>query len=100
MTKEFDGSFRKTALVQTCEVVVGAKDVEYKSKVVSVFGRVLGENENVIEEDNNKIIQVRTEDVVHCTLEGGRCVGESEWHDFELVVAIAGSECCFWDVLL
>ena len=71
------------------------KDVKHESKMVGVFSRIFGENENVIEKDNNKIIQVRAEDVVHC-----RCVGESEWHDFELVVAIAGSECSLWDVLL
>ena len=91
---------RNSTLVQSCEVVVGAKNVKHECKVLGMLGRIFGENEDVIEEDNNKIIQVRTEDVVHCTLEGGRCVGESEWHDFELVVAISGSECCFWDVLL
>jgi hypothetical protein len=100
MPKELDGGFRKTTLVQACEVVVGAKDVKHESKVLGVFGWIFGENEDVIEEDHNKVVQVGTEDVVHCTLESGWCVGESEGHDFELIVAIAGSECCFWNVLL
>ena len=81
MSKELDGGFGKTTLVQSCEVVVGAKDVKHECKVLGMLGRIFGENEDVIEKDNHKIIQVWTEDVVHCTLKGGRCVGESEWHD-------------------
>ncbi len=100
MAEELDGEFSERALVKTSEVVVLAENAEDDVEVFGVLSGVLGEDEDVVEEDNNEVVEIGTEDVVHCTLESGRCVGESEWHDFELIVAIAGSECCFWNVLL
>jgi hypothetical protein len=59
-----------------------------------------GEDEDVVEEDYYKVVEVWAEDVVHGTLEGCRCVGESEGHDLELVVAISCHECCFGLIIL
>jgi hypothetical protein len=68
--------------------------------VLGVECRILGEDEDIIKENDNEIVQVRSEDVVHCTLECGWCVGETEWHYLELVVPVACSECGFGDICL
>jgi hypothetical protein len=94
MTCEFHSCFCESALVQTCEVVVFAEDTKNGLEMLSVKGCVLGEDEDVVEEYHDEVIEVWPEHVLHGTLKGGRCVGEAERHDFELVVSVACPESC------
>ena len=99
VTKEFDGKFSEGALVKASEVVVLAENVENGGKMLSVLSRILGENEDVVEEDDDEVVQVRPEDVIHSTLERSWSVGETKGHDFELVVAVASPKCCFGNII-
>jgi hypothetical protein len=61
---------------------------------LSVFGGVLGEYQDVIQEDDNKLIQVLVEHIVHSSLEWRRGVGKIEGHDAKLIMPIACLERC------
>ncbi len=99
MAKEFDGEFSERALVKTSEVVVLAENVEDDVEVFGVLCGVLGEDEDIVEEDNNDVIEIGTEDVIHGALKRSRCVGETEGHDFELVVTVASTKSRFGNVV-
>ena len=45
-----------------------------------------GEDENIVQVDNDKLVDVRVEDVCHEMLEGSRGIGETEGYYCELVV--------------
>lgn len=59
----------------------------------------LGKDEYVINEDDNKLVQVLHENFVHEVHEVGRGIGQSEGHDPVLVQPITSNKCCFGDVL-
>jgi hypothetical protein len=56
MSQELDGGFCEATFVEACKVVVGAEDVKHDGKVFSVFGGIFGEDENVIEEYDDKVV--------------------------------------------
>ena len=49
-------------------------------------------DENVIEEDQDKLSEIWFEDVIHKTLESRRGIAETKWHDQELIMAFMSSE--------
>ena len=85
--------------MKTSVVVVLAENAEDNVEVFGVLSGVLGEDEDIVEEDNNEVIEVGTEDVIHGALKRSWCVGETEGHDFELVVTVASTKSCFGNVV-
>jgi hypothetical protein len=77
------------ALLWLGEEAVGTKAFQHEANVTLVFLTGPAEDEDVIEIDDGEIVQEVAKDVVHEILEGGGSVGETEWHDVVLVVAIA-----------
>ena len=57
-----------------------------------------GEDQDVVQVDEDEGVEVGAEDVMHEALEGGGGVGEAKGHDGELKVAIAGAEGGLGDV--
>ena len=53
-------------------------------------GRV---DEYVIEVAHGEVVDIRPQAVVDVTLEGGRCICQSERHDPVFELAVAGSKC-------
>jgi hypothetical protein len=57
-----------------------------------VLRSVLGEDEDIIQVHNNKVIEHISKDGVHEALEGGRSICETEVHDHEIEGTIASLE--------
>jgi len=76
-------------------LVQNVKDGTHVAEVVAPRARV---DEDVVEEDEDKPAQERTQDVIHQCLECGRGVAQSERHDEELVEAIMRAERRLGDV--
>ena len=65
---------------------------EYLSDMFNMLLRVLGVDEDVVEVDDHEQVEEVGEDVVHETLECGRCVGEPERHHTPFERSVAGAE--------
>jgi hypothetical protein len=74
VSEEFDGEFGKGTLVKASEVVVLAKDTEDDVEMLGVLSRIFGEDEDIVEEDDNKVVEVGAEDVIHGALKGSRAL--------------------------
>ncbi len=62
--------------------------------------RCLGIDEDVVEVDDDEGVEEGPEDVVHETLEGGRCIGEAKGKHRKFEVAVARPEGGLGDVRL
>ena len=51
--------------------------------MIHMFSPSLRINQDIIKKYKNKFTQVRSEQIVHQTLEGRGCISESEWHHHE-----------------
>ncbi len=49
-----------------------AKNSKDEGQVFGVLSRILGGNENIIEKDHNKVVEVWAEDVIHGGKKRGR----------------------------
>ena len=58
------------------------------------------ENEDVINVDHHKFIEVWPKNVVHCSLKGCRCIGQAKAQGFELIMAKGRSESRFGDIFM
>ncbi|KAJ0519789.1 hypothetical protein HanIR_Chr10g0452171 [Helianthus annuus] len=56
------------------------KQFENTSKMFLVVILTFGVNEDVIDEDNDKFIQIRLANAIHEIHECGRCIGEPKRH--------------------
>ncbi|MFS8020003.1 hypothetical protein Hanom_Chr15g01410471 [Helianthus anomalus] len=65
-----------------------------------VFLLALRIDQDIVDEHNNELIQVRLAHSVHVIHEDRWCIRQSEWHNQKLVMAVTSSECCFGDVLI
>jgi hypothetical protein len=65
------------------KAMVLPENLEHGLEVLGMLCRVLGEDEDVVKEDHNEFVEVRAKGVVHGTLKGCRCVGETKGHDFD-----------------
>ena len=98
VSAEVDLGLCEVAFLDVGIQFVLAEDGEDGGEVVAVFFDSSGVDQNVVEVNNDEGIEVEAEDVVHEALEGGGGVGEAEWDDGELEVAVAGAEGCLLDV--
>src|SRR5918997_847645 len=62
--------------------------------VLLVLFFVLGEYQNVIQIDDNKVVKVLPKDVIHHMLENSRSIGKAKRHDIILKMAIPCTESC------
>ena len=60
----------------------------------------LGEDEDVINEDDHKVVEIGAEHVVHCLHETSWCVRQAKGHDLELIMPVPSGEGGFLDILL
>jgi hypothetical protein len=68
------------------------------SEMVGVFFLVFRIDEDIIDKDHDKLIELRHEYGVHEVHEVGRCVSESEGHDQEFVKTITSGKSGFWNI--
>jgi hypothetical protein len=57
-------------------------------------------DENIIKENQAKMTQERTKDMIHETLKSGGSIREAEWHNQELIVTLMSYECSLGNVFL
>jgi hypothetical protein len=57
-------------------------------------------DEDIIKENQNKMMEERTEDMIHETLKSGGSITEAEWHNQELIVTLMSSKCSVGNVFL
>jgi hypothetical protein len=65
-----------------------------------MFFFVLGINQDIINKDYHKLVQVRHKDLVHEIHENGWCISQSKWYDQILMISVPGHKSCLWNVLL
>ncbi|MFS7939996.1 hypothetical protein Hanom_Chr05g00458471 [Helianthus anomalus] len=56
-------------------------------------------NQDVINKNDDELIQIRLADPIHQVHENSRSIGQTEWHDCELIMPVSSAECCFGDIL-
>ena len=69
-------------------------------KMFFMFFLTLGINQYIVYKDNHKFIQVWLTHSIHEIHEYYRCVSQSKWHNFELVVSIPSPKCRLWYTFL
>jgi len=60
---------QKRALRQFEEEIMVAKSLKGKLQVIEMFRKQLTVNQDIVKEDDDEFMQVRTENRVHCGLE-------------------------------
>ena len=73
--------------------------VQHQSQVLGMILLVLGNDQNVIEIDQDEVICVRVEDEVHHARECWRSIDKAKRHDSVFIRTIACSERCLGDIL-
>ncbi|KAJ0851982.1 hypothetical protein HanRHA438_Chr14g0632981 [Helianthus annuus] len=68
--------------------------------MVLVFLQTLRIDQDIVDENDNKFIQVRLAHSVHKIHEDRRCVRQSKRHNQKLVMPIPSPECCLKDILV
>ena len=56
-------------------------------------------NKDIVEEDDNKMTEIRPEYQIHGGPKGQRGITQPKRYDFELIVSMVSSESCFGNVL-
>ena len=82
----------KLALFSLDEELVLPKSLENLLDLGRVLVRVVREDEDVVEVDDQKVVEQVAEDIVHERLEGCRGVGKAEGHDECLEVTVTCAE--------
>jgi hypothetical protein len=96
---EVDGRDGKGAFGGVGKEMMVLEELEGGGEVAGMVFLVLGEDKDVVEVDDDEVVKVGAEDIVHEALEGGGGVGEAEGHDRVFEVAVAGAEGGLVDVL-
>lgn len=56
-------------------------------------------NQYVVEEYQDKFLEILAKDVIHKSLKGRRSIAQTEWHNQEFKVTMVGSECYFLNII-
>jgi hypothetical protein len=72
--------------------LVISQTLKDNSEMIGVFFLALGIDENIIDKDHDKFIELRHEHGVHEVHEVGGSISESERHDQELVKTITSGK--------
>ncbi|MFS7912357.1 hypothetical protein Hanom_Chr02g00129051 [Helianthus anomalus] len=54
--------------------------------------------QNVINENDDELIQIRLADPIHQVHENSQSISQTEWHDCELIMPIASAERCLGNI--
>ena len=68
------------------------KLLKYQVDMTAMFFIAFREDENVIDEDDYKLVQILHEYGIHEFHEGGGCIGQTNGHDRVLVRSIASAK--------
>nr|GEV02386.1 ubiquitin hydrolase [Tanacetum cinerariifolium] len=68
-------------------------------KVSFMFLLAFGVDQNVIDEDNYKLVQIRFTHLVHKVNEHSWCISQTKRHDLEFIVTISSPKCSLRNVL-
>ena len=82
----------KGALRETAFQIDGVESCEDLGDVLNMFFFSLGVDETVINEGDDKFIQVGLQHIVDEPHKGAGGIGETHWEDGELVTSIPGLE--------
>ena len=88
VTKELDLSLEQLTLGLLGVKLLATEDVEYDTNVLLVPLGGLGVDEDVVKEDDDEVIQLLAEGLVHQTHESCWCIRETEGQNEELEVTI------------
>ena len=69
-----------------------AEDSEDFAEMAEMISECAAKDEKVVQIHEEGTIEEGGEDGIHCALEGGRGVAQTEWHDEVLVQAKSGAE--------
>src|SRR3954470_18790751 len=72
--------------------------VEHQSQMYGMILLILGEDQNIIEIDQDEFIGVGVEDEIHQARECWRSIDKAERHDSIFIRTIACSECCLGNI--
>src|SRR3954468_24871323 len=75
-----------------------SKLVEHQSQMYGMILLILGEDQNIIEIDQDEFIGVGVEDEIHQARECWRSIDKAERHDSIFIRTIACSECCLGNI--
>ena len=80
-------------LVNLEKKLLGKKAFQYALKVFQVFSFRLTINQNVIKKNDDKALQIRSENLVHGCLKLWGSVQQAKRHDDKLIVAVISVKC-------
>ncbi|CAA0840525.1 Unknown protein, partial [Striga hermonthica] len=82
----------KLALRELSIQLLAAKSLQHNPQMLLVLVDAPRINQYVVDEHDNKLVQERMKNPIHKVHKHGRGIAESEWHDYELIVAITGTK--------
>jgi hypothetical protein len=98
MTKKCNLCQTKFALAKFGVQLVTSELFQYQSQMFLMFFSYLRVNQNVVDEDNNKLIQVLHKHHIHEIYEIGWGIHKSEGHHNILIESIPGTKCYLGDI--
>jgi hypothetical protein len=63
-----------------------------------MFFRRVGINKNIVQINQHKSVDIRTQNRIHHRLKGSRSIGKTEWHNKKFILAVPSIKRCFWDI--
>ena len=96
MTQKDHQIYPELTLAQFRIKLFFSQGLQCYSQVLYMFIRISGINQDIINEDNYKLVQVGLEDFVHQCHECCRCISQPKRHYTELIVPVPRPECCLW----
>ena len=98
MSEIFDGVGEEVTLGLLDVEAVLPQAFEDLSKMLLMLSWIFRVNQDIIQIKNDTNVQHISEDLIHESLKCCWGIGQSKWHDIELVMTITRSEHCFMSV--
>ena len=100
MTEILDLLLQEEAFVQPCVKRVVPQHSQGLVQMLQVVLPCFGENENVIQVDQNEFAHLMLEDLIHHLLEGCWGICEAKAENLELEMSNGRAKCRLWCILL
>src|ERR1700712_6034128 len=100
VSEEADFLLHEFTLRELAVQTILTKDLQNLAEVLKMFIRCLAVDQDVIEEDDHEVIEVRSEHLLHQVHERCRSVCQTKRKDTELEVSVTSAKCCLLDVLI
>ena len=98
-TEIINGVFAELTLGKLSIELMLLENVKNNAKMLYMFLLILAVDENVIQENHNKLTQVILEEVVHATLECSWSISKTKWHYLPFIMAILSAKSSARDVV-